>query len=78
MAKKTAVVFHCGSFDHHGLQSQSFILRLQNQMFGACDTQLERYFHDLHNDTLQDPKYLKYQLVRQEIFFLQLFSDCRA
>ena len=34
--------------------------------FGACDIPLEKYFQDLSNGVLQDPKYLKCQLVSQE------------
>ena len=71
--KEPQLVFHCGSFDHPDLQSHNdyktyfSFYDCRFKCLGACDIPLERYFQYLSNGTLQAPRYLKFQLVNQEI-----------
>lgn len=68
--KESQLISHCGSFDHHVMQSLNdyyyyFILfsYFNFKNLGACNIPLLRCFQDLFTGILYVPEFLKFQLV---------------
>ena len=75
---------HCGSFDHHGLQSLNdykilfFILRLQKLMFWGVWYTIGKVFSRRFQRYITSPKIPKVSVGKSRKTNMQLFSDCRA
>ena len=81
--KKSQLFFHCGSFDHHDLQSLNDYMAFSFPFFdysmefsGRLVHRCKGVFQGLSNNILQAPKFLTIQLVNQKK--MQLFNKCRA
>ena len=83
MPEKTTAKVGCGSFDQSDLQSLNdrifvfFVLRLQFHNSAACNIPLERYFQNLSNGILHDPKFLNFLVINPKIN-VQSFSVCKS